>query len=596
MQLLTRTQVGRDINRHYYTRGEVDQAVRKPLVAISSTSFGCGIPTLRSPARSSWGLADDDMLDLHGGTARTFAHLALDLRSCDYRLEFTRNGQVEQHALPLSPMTVADGAPTDIVGTHSGSTVEGGCAKSGEARTRWPRWPNAWAFRCRPSPAHSPAARLISEETRRLVREAAECLNYRVDAAGSSLRTGLTRTVGVVIPLAHAAKQNLSDPFFLEILGAIADELSASGYSMLLQKVTDDPTDWIATLARGRRADGVIVIGQSLHHDALNEAGGQPISRWWSGATQMKDQRYITVGSDNEAGGQAATAHLIAQGCRHIAFLGDPAAPEVGCAPRGLCPGTARRRHRAQAAARSGGPLRQRYGLPRDGVTDRCRRGDRWRGRLLRRLRHERDARRCSSAAARCRPTSRSWGSTTFLSRHYTTPPLTTIRQNCHVGARLLVEKLMRAIRHERNVSAVIPTELVVRASSLREHLSRAALHSSGAKPSLPARRAAAAKPRRADPAPAERAPAPAAFRNDLMQSIAPRARVAASSNAIGGFHDAVRRAGRRVAGCSRSQPHAPVRRSAAPAQNAARASRRQDRCGRHGAGARPLRSDVGAS
>src|SRR6478752_9737937 len=87
---------------------------------------------------------------------------------------------------------------------------------------------------------------LISEETRQLVREAAESLDYHVDAAGSSLRTGLTRTVGVVIPLAHAAKQNLSDPFFLEILGAIADELSASGYSMLLHKLTDDPTDWIA--------------------------------------------------------------------------------------------------------------------------------------------------------------------------------------------------------------------------------------------------------------------------------------------------------------------------------------------------------------
>jgi DNA-binding LacI/PurR family transcriptional regulator len=52
----------------------------------------------------------------------------------------------------------------------------------------------------------------------------------------------------------------------------------------------------------------------------------------------------------------------------------------------------------------------------------------------------------------------------------YTTPPLTTIRQNCHNGARLLVEKLMRAIRHEHNDSVVIPTELVVRPSSLREH------------------------------------------------------------------------------------------------------------------------------
>ena len=91
---------------------------------------------------------------------------------------------------------------------------------------------------------------LISEETRRLVHEAADSLNYKVDATGSSLRTGQTRTVGVIIPLAHAAKQNLSDPFFLEILGALADELSSGGYSMLLQKVTEDPSEWISTITR----------------------------------------------------------------------------------------------------------------------------------------------------------------------------------------------------------------------------------------------------------------------------------------------------------------------------------------------------------
>ena len=126
-------------------------------------------------------------------------------------------------------------------------------------------------------------------------REAAR-LDYRVDAAGSSLRTGLTRTVGVVIPLTHAETQHLSDPFFLEILGAIADELSARGYSMLLAKVTEDPTDWITTTIGSRRADGVIVIGQSLHHAALNALSDAdfPMVVWGS---RMKDQRYVTVGS-----------------------------------------------------------------------------------------------------------------------------------------------------------------------------------------------------------------------------------------------------------------------------------------------------------
>jgi len=150
---------------------------------------------------------------------------------------------------------------------------------------------------------------LISEKTRSVVRAAAAQLDYRVDAVGSSLRTGQTRTIGVVIPLSHAANQSFSDPFFLEILGSVADELAASGYNMLLAKVTDDPGEWIKHVARGRRADGVIVIGQSLHHDSLNRHAAEFPTVVWG--ARISGQRYVTVGSDNEAGGHDATAHLL---------------------------------------------------------------------------------------------------------------------------------------------------------------------------------------------------------------------------------------------------------------------------------------------
>lgn len=308
----------------------------------------------------------------------------------------------------------------------------------------------------------------ISEETRRLVREAAESLNYRVDAAGSSLRTGLTRTVGVVIPLAHAAKQSLSDPFFLEILGAIADELSACNYSMLLHKVTDDPSAWIATLARGRRADGVIVIGQSLHHDGLNALADHdfPMVVWGS---RMKDQHYISVGSDNEAGGHAATSHLLAQGCRNIVFLGDPAAPEVGLRLEGhgraLREARIERKPRLEVAVRFGSDTAYHAigsmidaDVEFDGVVA-C--SDVFAMSAMRAL-IERGRKVPADVAI--------VGFDDIPFAAFTSPPLTTVRQNCHVGARMLVDKLMRAIRHERNESAVIPTELVVRASSLREH------------------------------------------------------------------------------------------------------------------------------
>lgn len=52
----------------------------------------------------------------------------------------------------------------------------------------------------------------------------------------------------------------------------------------------------------------------------------------------------------------------------------------------------------------------------------------------------------------------------------YTTPPLTTVRQDCLAGARTLVDKVLRARAGEAAESEVIPVELIVRASSLRQH------------------------------------------------------------------------------------------------------------------------------
>ncbi len=308
---------------------------------------------------------------------------------------------------------------------------------------------------------------LISEETRRLVRAAAEKLDYRVDAAGSSLRTGQTRTIGVVIPLAHAANQSFSDPFFLEILGAVADELSGSGYNMLLSKVTDDPRDWITHLARGRRADGVIVIGQSLHHESLNQIASAELPTMVWGA-RIAGQRYLTIGSDNEAGGHDATAHLLSQGCRRIMFLGDPAAPEVAARLQGhlraMSEAGFERNPKLEVPVRFGSDTAYHAvgalisaGIEFDGVVA-C--SDVFAMSAMRAL-AERDRKVPADVAV--------VGFDDIAFAAFTTPPLTTIRQNCRTGARLLVENLLRLIRHEPASSVVIPTELVVRASSLRE-------------------------------------------------------------------------------------------------------------------------------
>lgn len=307
---------------------------------------------------------------------------------------------------------------------------------------------------------------LISEKTRRAVERAARSLDYRVGAAGSSLRTGLTRTIGVVIPLAHAEQQNLSDPFFLAMIGAIADELSAISYSLLLSKVTGDPSSWITEAIRERRVDGAIVVGQSVHHGQLNALAdkGIPVIAW---GAQLEDQRYLTVGSDNERGGETAASHLLAQGCRRIAFLGDKSVPEVAARLRGYrralrAAGVAYER-RLEVQVRFGGEAAYRETLALldrdvgfDGVVA-C--SDAIAMSAMRAL-VERGFRIPRDVAVA--------GFDDVPLASVTSPPLTTVRQDLRAGAGWLVRNVMHTIRHEHAESVVIPTELVVRESSLR--------------------------------------------------------------------------------------------------------------------------------
>ncbi len=52
----------------------------------------------------------------------------------------------------------------------------------------------------------------------------------------------------------------------------------------------------------------------------------------------------------------------------------------------------------------------------------------------------------------------------------YTTPPLTTIRQDWAAGARILVERVLQPPSNRTADATVLSAELVVRGSSLRGH------------------------------------------------------------------------------------------------------------------------------
>lgn len=169
---------------------------------------------------------------------------------------------------------------------------------------------------------------LVTTKTRERVMELAQSLNYSVNVGAQNLRLKHNNTVAVVIPLDTQTGQTLSDPFFLSLIGSIADACTDLGYDMLLSRIDAEHLDLAAQPYLTGRAMGVVLIGQWHHHDQLNEMAVRriPLVVW---GAQIPQQLYCTVGSNNKQGGCLATEHLLAQGAQHIVFLGDRTLPEV---------------------------------------------------------------------------------------------------------------------------------------------------------------------------------------------------------------------------------------------------------------------------
>lgn len=173
---------------------------------------------------------------------------------------------------------------------------------------------------------------LVNEETRLRVMELAGKLNYRVDAAAARLRKGAVNTIGLVLLL--EAGQAATDPFMMNMVGHLMDELSRRGLDMLLARFDAQRPQAMAEMVESGRAAGLIVLGQSSSHDFLNELALRQFPKVVWGA-QLPGTRYAVVGSDNELGGYLATHHLLNSGCRRIAFLGNEAHPEVALRAQG---------------------------------------------------------------------------------------------------------------------------------------------------------------------------------------------------------------------------------------------------------------------
>lgn len=175
----------------------------------------------------------------------------------------------------------------------------------------------------------------VNVETRTRIQALAREHDFHLNQMASRLRTRKTNVIGVVVPLGHERRQHMSDPFFMTILGHLADELTEAGYDIMLSRVIPDAADWLERIVESGMLDGVLLIGQSDQVEAIERVAARyrPLVVWGS---HVEGQRHCSVGVDNRLGGMLAGRRLIARGCRRLAFFGETRTLELAERYEGL--------------------------------------------------------------------------------------------------------------------------------------------------------------------------------------------------------------------------------------------------------------------
>lgn len=160
--------------------------------------------------------------------------------------------------------------------------------------------------------------RYVDPETKARVQAILEELGYQPNILARSLRSGVTKMLGLIVP-------DASNLFFAEIARKIEDIGFNHGYSVVLCNSDNDPTkqtSYVNTLIE-RKVDGVIIISSGDTPDDLNRLVANRIPVVVADrdvSLQMGDVVLI----DNEKGGYDATAHLVSLGHKRIACISGP--------------------------------------------------------------------------------------------------------------------------------------------------------------------------------------------------------------------------------------------------------------------------------
>jgi LacI family transcriptional regulator len=161
-------------------------------------------------------------------------------------------------------------------------------------------------------------APVVSDRLKKRVWQAIEQLNYFPNTHARTLVSGRSRLLGIIV-------ENITNPFFPELIQSFEEIAVAHGYEILVSSSNSDPAILTTCVRRmiERKVDGVAVLTFGEEEPVLDQLVNHDIPMVLA-EFHLSNPKTSTILLDYTTGIHAAVRHLVELGHRKIGFLAGP--------------------------------------------------------------------------------------------------------------------------------------------------------------------------------------------------------------------------------------------------------------------------------
>jgi DNA-binding LacI/PurR family transcriptional regulator len=159
---------------------------------------------------------------------------------------------------------------------------------------------------------------VVSERLSKRVWAAIEHLNYFPNTHARTLVSGRSRLLGIIV-------ENITNPFFPELIQSFEEIAVANGYEILVSSSNSDPAILTTCVRRmlERKVEGVAVLTFGEEEPVLDQLAFHDVPIVLA-EFKLSDPKASTILLDYTTGFRAAVAHLAELGHRNIGYLAGP--------------------------------------------------------------------------------------------------------------------------------------------------------------------------------------------------------------------------------------------------------------------------------